>query len=147
MPGTSSNFHEVLMSKKTARRSAPKHSNVRALHADVRPWEMPPRSEPREEDRDQRYVRYVRPKTEMKRAFIEALDAFHMALALGPAGTGKTYLSIAKAVEALDAGEIQRIVLTRPAMEAGECKRKWRLISDLCPTPCRTARRANTSAN
>ena len=107
----------------------------------------PPRSEPREEDRDQRYVRYVRPKTEMKRAFIEALDAFHMALALGPAGTGKTYLSIAKAVEALDAGEVQRIVLTRPAMEAGECKRKWRLISDLCPTPCRTAWRANTSAN
>ena len=56
----------------------------------------------------------------MQRAFIEALDAFHMALTLGPAGTGKTYLSIAKAVEALDAGEIQRIVLTRPAMEAGE---------------------------
>jgi len=56
----------------------------------------------------------------MQRAFIEALNAFHMALALGPAGTGKTYLSIAKAVEALDAGEVQQIVLTRPAMEAGE---------------------------
>ena len=108
------------MSKKTARRSAPKHSSVRTLHADVRPWEMGPRSEPREDDRDQRYVRHVRPKTEMQRVFIEALDAFHMALALGPAGTGKTYLSIAKAVEALDAGEVQRIVLTRPAMEAGE---------------------------
>jgi phosphate starvation-inducible PhoH-like protein len=56
----------------------------------------------------------------MQRAFIEALNAFHMALVLGPAGTGKTYLSIAKAVEALDAGEVQQIVRTRPAMEAGE---------------------------
>ena len=92
MPGTSRNFYEVLMSKKTARRSAPKHSSVRTLHADVRPWEMGPRSEPREDDRDQRYVRHVRPKTEIQRAFIEALDA----------------------------GEVQRIVLTRPAMEAGE---------------------------
>lgn len=81
---------------------------------------MGPRSEPSEDDRDQRYVRHVRPKTEMQRAFIEALNAFHMALVLGPAGTGKTYLSIAKAVEALDAGEVQQIVRTRPAMEAGE---------------------------
>ena len=43
-----------------------------------------------------------------------------MVLALGPAGTGKTYLSIAKAVEALEAGDVQRIVLAWPAMEAGE---------------------------
>jgi phosphate starvation-inducible PhoH-like protein len=41
-------------------------------------------------------------------------------LALGPAGTGKTYLAIAKAVEALEAGKVQRIVLSRPAVEAGE---------------------------
>ena len=92
MPGTSSNFHDVLMSKKAARRSALKHSNVRALHADVQQWETAPRSEPREEDRDQRYVRHGGPKTEMQRAFIEALNAFHMALTLGPAGTGNTYL-------------------------------------------------------
>ena len=77
-----------------------------------------PLSKPREEDRDQRSVCHVRPKTGMQRAFIEALNAFHMALALGPAGTGN--LSIAKTVEALDAGEVQQIVLTRPAMEAGE---------------------------
>jgi len=107
------------MPKKSARRAAAKQSNVRALHADVRPWEMGAGGEPREH-RDQRYVRNVRPKTETQRAFIEALDNYHMVLALGPAGTGKTYLSIAKAVEALEAGEVQRIVLTRPAMEAGE---------------------------
>ena len=107
------------MPKKSARRSVAKQSNVRALHAYVRPWEMCPGSEPREH-RDQRYVRKVRPKTDTQRALIEALDSYHMVLALGPAGTGKTYLSIAKAVEALEAGDVQRIVLTRPAMEAGE---------------------------
>ncbi|MEC8205108.1 MAG: PhoH family protein, partial [Pseudomonadota bacterium] len=80
---------------------------------------MGPGSEPREH-RDQRYVRNVRPETDTQRAFIEALDSYHMVLALGPASTGKTYLSIAKAVEALEAGDVQRIVLTRPAMEAGE---------------------------
>ena len=48
------------------------------------------------------------PKTDTQRAFIEALDSYHMVLALGPAGTGKTYLSIAKAVEALEAGDVQR---------------------------------------
>ncbi len=106
------------MPKKSARRST-KQSNVRALHADVRPWEMGPGGD-LVEDRDHRYVRRVRPKTEMQRRFIEAIDAYHLVLALGPAGTGKTYLSIAKAVEALEAGDVQRIILTRPAMEAGE---------------------------
>lgn len=107
------------MPKKTARRSAAKQSNVRALHADIRPWEMGQGGEPRE-DRDQRYVRHVRPKSETQRQLIAALDAYHMVIALGPAGTGKTYLSIAKAVQALEDGHVQRIVLTRPAMEAGE---------------------------
>ena len=49
-----------------------------------------------------------------------AIDAKNLVLALGPAGTGKTYLAIAKAVEALEAGKVGRIVLSRPAVEAGE---------------------------
>jgi phosphate starvation-inducible PhoH-like protein len=49
-----------------------------------------------------------------------AIDAKNLVLALGPAGTGKTYLAIAKAVEALEAGSVGRIVLSRPAIEAGE---------------------------
>jgi phosphate starvation-inducible PhoH-like protein len=49
-----------------------------------------------------------------------AIDAQSVVLALGPAGTGKTYLAIAKAVEALEGGKVQRIVLSRPAVEAGE---------------------------
>ena len=77
------------MPKKSARRSVAKQSNVRALHTDVRPWEMDPGSELREHW-DQRYVRNVRPKTDTQRTFIEALDNYHMVL--GPAGTGKTYL-------------------------------------------------------
>jgi phosphate starvation-inducible PhoH-like protein len=51
---------------------------------------------------------------------MDAIDASSVVLALGPAGTGKTYLAIAKAVEALEAGKVQRIVLSRPAVEAGE---------------------------
>jgi phosphate starvation-inducible PhoH-like protein len=51
---------------------------------------------------------------------MDAIDERAVALALGPAGTGKTYLAIAKAVEALEAGRASRIVLSRPAVEAGE---------------------------
>jgi phosphate starvation-inducible PhoH-like protein len=51
---------------------------------------------------------------------MDAIDAQNVVLALGPAGTGKTFLAIAKAVEALETGKVQRIVLSRPAVEAGE---------------------------
>ena len=51
---------------------------------------------------------------------MEAIDEKALVLALGPAGTGKTYLAIAKAVEALEGGKVGRIVLSRPAVEAGE---------------------------
>jgi phosphate starvation-inducible PhoH-like protein len=51
---------------------------------------------------------------------LETMDAHSLVLALGPAGTGKTYLAIAKAVEALENGRVERIVLSRPAVEAGE---------------------------
>ena len=72
------------MHKKSARRSV-KQCNALALDADVRPWEMGPGGEPLE-DQDRRYVPCVSPKTEMQRQFIEAIDAFHLVLALGPAG-------------------------------------------------------------
>ncbi|MBM3556350.1 MAG: PhoH family protein [Alphaproteobacteria bacterium] len=70
--------------------------------------------------REQRYVRSVRPKSANQRALMEAIDAHALTLALGPAGTGKTYLALAKAVEAFEAGRVARIVLSRPAVEAGE---------------------------
>jgi len=71
-------------------------------------------------DRDQSYVRKVRPQSENQQALMEAIANHHLTLALGPAGTGKTYLAVTAAVEALEAGRVGRIVLTRPAVEAGE---------------------------
>ncbi|MGH6829146.1 MAG: PhoH family protein [Rhizomicrobium sp.] len=72
------------------------------------------------EIRDRRYVKNVRAMSPAQQQLMEAIDGQSVILALGPAGTGKTYLAIAKAVEALEAGKVQRIVLSRPAVEAGE---------------------------
>jgi phosphate starvation-inducible PhoH-like protein len=73
-----------------------------------------------EDERDQGYVKTVRPLSEGQKAMMEAVDSHNLVLALGPAGTGQTYLAISKAVEALEAGRVGRIVLSRPAVEAGE---------------------------
>lgn len=70
--------------------------------------------------RDQSYLKTVRARTEGQQVLIDTIKDHNLTLALGPAGTGKTYLAISAAVEALEAGEIERIVLSRPAMEAGE---------------------------
>ena len=71
-------------------------------------------------DRDQGYLKTIKPKSEGLARLMEAIDSRSLVMALGPAGTGKTYLAIAKAVEALEAGKVGRIVLSRPAVEAGE---------------------------
>lgn len=70
--------------------------------------------------RDRKYVKNVRAMSPAQQQFMDAIDSQSVVLALGPAGTGKTYLAIAKAVEALEGGKVQRIVLSRPAVEAGE---------------------------
>jgi len=62
----------------------------------------------------------IRPKTEGQRAYVDAIDEFTIVFGIGPAGTGKTYLAMAKAVQALQRKEVNRIILTRPAVEAGE---------------------------
>jgi len=72
------------------------------------------------DDRDQGYLKTIKAKSPGQEALIKAIDAKNLVLALGPAGTGKTYLAIAKAVEALESGSVGRIVLSRPAVEAGE---------------------------
>jgi len=71
-------------------------------------------------DRDQSYLKTIRPKSLGQGALLDAIDAKNLVVALGPAGTGKTYLAIAKAVEALEDGRVGRIVLSRPAVDAGE---------------------------
>jgi len=73
-----------------------------------------------DERREQSYVRKVKPQGANQKRLIDAIAAHHLTVALGPAGTGKTYLAISSAVEALEAGRVDRIVLTRPAIEAGE---------------------------
>ncbi|MFE5585273.1 PhoH family protein [Kitasatospora sp. NPDC056531] len=64
--------------------------------------------------------RTIRPKTLNQQRYVEAIDKHTITFGLGPAGTGKTYLAMAKAVQALQAKEVNRIILTRPAVEAGE---------------------------
>jgi phosphate starvation-inducible PhoH-like protein len=71
-------------------------------------------------ERDQPYVKNVQPKSEGQARLMQAMDSANIVLALGPAGTGKTYLAITKAVEALRSGKVGRIVLCRPAVDAGE---------------------------
>jgi phosphate starvation-inducible PhoH-like protein len=75
---------------------------------------------PQDDDREQGYVKTVRAKSEGQERLLAAMECKNLVLALGPAGSGKTYLSIAKAVQALEAGKVGRIVLSRPAVEAGE---------------------------
>ena len=62
----------------------------------------------------------VRPKTRHQAEYVDAIDRYDIVIAIGPAGTGKTYLAVAKAASALVTGKVARIVLTRPAVEAGE---------------------------
>ena len=64
--------------------------------------------------------RTIRPKTLNQKRYVDAIDAHTIVFCIGPAGTGKTYLAMAKAVKALQAKEVNRIILTRPAVEAGE---------------------------
>jgi phosphate starvation-inducible protein PhoH and related proteins len=64
--------------------------------------------------------RTIRPKTLNQKRYVDAIDKHTVVFAIGPAGTGKTYLAMAKAVKALQAKEVTRIILTRPAVEAGE---------------------------
>jgi phosphate starvation-inducible PhoH-like protein len=64
--------------------------------------------------------RTIRPKTLNQKHYVDAIDQHTVVFGIGPAGTGKTYLAMAKAVAALQAKQVNRIILTRPAVEAGE---------------------------
>lgn len=93
--------------------------NVRVLFEDG--WspvtDAAPAPEPQ---RDQRFRRNVRAQNDSQQKFFDLVDVNPVVFAVGPAGTGKTYIAVAKAVEALDSGAVGRIVLSRPAVEAGE---------------------------
>jgi phosphate starvation-inducible PhoH-like protein len=70
--------------------------------------------------RDKSYLRKIKPRSDGQRSLMEAIESHNLTLAIGPAGSGKTYLAISAAVEALEEGKVEKIILSRPAMEAGE---------------------------
>lgn len=92
--------------------------NVEPLYGRDSPWD--PLSNPAFGRRDQSYVRKVKPQNANQSRLLESMAENSLVVALGPAGTGKTYLAITAAVEALEAGQVDRIILSRPAVEAGE---------------------------
>ena len=103
------------MAKRATRIAASKNEPVVTLYPD-QGWS--PLGE--DEHRDQSYVRKVRPQSDNQRELLKAIAENNLTLALGPAGTGKTYLAISAAVEAFDEGRVARIMLSRPAVDAGE---------------------------
>ena len=85
------------------------------VQADERPSEVltaevlrPPRGKP------------VRPKSSGQKRYVDAINGNVITFGIGPAGTGKSWLAVASAVQALHAKDVDRIILTRPAVEAGE---------------------------
>jgi phosphate starvation-inducible PhoH-like protein len=120
------------MAKRTARRSARRmnehahygeESNVRRLFDEPK-WSPIDDQKDGYKDQagqsDQKYRKNIRAQNESQQKMLDAIDEAPLVFASGAAGTGKTYLAIAKAVEALDSGAVRRIILSRPAVEAGE---------------------------
>ncbi len=113
---------QVQMGKRSSARSKKQfHDNNDSfqLHAIPGGWD-PIAEQKGEERRDQSFIRHVKPRSEGQQQLMDAIAERALTVALGPAGTGKTYLAIAAAVTALEEGSIDRIVLSRPAIEAGE---------------------------
>ena len=111
------------MAKRSARRANRRmHENAHYPDTDNvrRLFDEPQWSPLEEQNRDQKYRKNIRAQNESQQAMLDAIDANPLVVAMGAAGTGKTYLAVAKAVEALDAGDVRRIILSRPAVEAGE---------------------------
>jgi phosphate starvation-inducible PhoH-like protein len=97
--------------------AANEHSKVTSIFGGAAGW-TPLGAD--EDCRDQSYLKTVKPRTDNQDALMRAIDSHALTIAIGPAGTGKTYLAVSKAVEALGAGRVARIVITRPVVEAGE---------------------------
>ena len=108
------------MGKRSSARSRKQFSNTHESPENFQLHAMPGSWDPVEAHRDQSFIRHVKPRSEGQQQLMDAIESSPLTVALGPAGTGKTYLAIAAAVKALDDGQIDRIVLSRPAIEAGE---------------------------
>ncbi len=107
------------MAKRSARQKTRDYQESENVHPFPNRGGWNPRGND-DDQRDRKYVKNIRAMSPTQQLLLDAIEARSVVLALGPAGTGKTYLAIAKAVEALEAGRCGRIVLSRPAVEAGE---------------------------
>ena len=114
------------MAKRASRRQARRHSTAlnEADMSNVSPLfdstDAPWSPIERPEEPSQKYRKNIRPHNEAQKRMLEAIELANLVFAVGVAGTGKTYLAVAKAVEALENQKVRRIVLSRPAVEAGE---------------------------
>ncbi|MCS6790109.1 MAG: PhoH family protein [Bacteroidia bacterium] len=96
------------------------HEKVRELVGRLREGEQLPKSEPAQVILRAVTGQLITPRTEGQRRLIQAIETHDITFAIGPAGTGKTYSAVACAVRALKERQIRKIILTRPAVEAGE---------------------------
>ena len=102
-------------------RGSEKKYNVEPIFRGAKPSkEWDPLNKPETERRDQSYIRKIKPQNPNQAALMEAMAQHNLVVAVGPAGTGKTYLAMAMAVSYLTQRRVKRIILTRPAVEAGE---------------------------
>jgi phosphate starvation-inducible protein PhoH and related proteins len=117
--GKRTSVRRVRGAEPSHRSPAEDDTRVSRLYAIAGGWD-PSEDGPRGQEREQRFTKTIKPRSKTQGELIKAIDNHALVMALGPAGTGKTYLAIAKAVEALEKGQVGRIVLSRPAVEAGE---------------------------
>lgn len=112
------------MSKKHAHKKSRKNRGSFEVHENPHMFDYTADWHPLDDEidgrRDKKYVKNIKPRSEGQAVLMESIKKHALTMAVGPAGTGKTYLAIASAVESLEKGEIERIILSRPAMEAGE---------------------------
>jgi phosphate starvation-inducible PhoH-like protein len=107
-------------------RDTESRSNIKAIHPRDPEYtargggSWHPLDEEIDRNRDKKYIKQIKPRSEGQAALMAAIEQYNLTLAIGPAGSGKTYLAICAAVDALEAGTVDRIILSRPAMEAGE---------------------------
>jgi hypothetical protein len=123
-------FPEAPMTKRALKRMVREGEFSTAEFADAKIRRLPVERgwSPMPEEREQGYLKTIKPKSAGQAALMEAIDQKNLVLALGPAGTGKTYLAIAKAVEALEAGSASccRARRSRPASRSAICPATWR---------------------
>ncbi len=111
------------MSKKTKKNfkeNGRMHKNGNVVHPAFDDNNWHPLDDEIDGARDKSYIKTIKPRSDGQRDLMEAIKTHNLTLAIGPAGSGKTYLAISAAVEALEKGAVEKIILSRPAMEAGE---------------------------